>query len=52
LGAFALGEKRQCLLGDVGLEIGALLMRLESGLVPEQFIEQKLRGIFLAAADQ
>ena len=48
----AFGEQRQRLFGDVGLEVGAVLMRLERGFVAEQFVEQELRRVFLAPADQ
>src|SRR4051812_46870211 len=43
LHAFAFGQQRQCLAGDVGFEVRALLMRLEGGLVAEQLVEQELR---------
>src|ERR1700722_12655865 len=36
----------------MGLEMRAFLVRLEGGLVAEQFVEQKLRGIFPCLADQ
>src|ERR1700693_5647949 len=36
----------------MGLEMRAVLVRLESGLVAEQFVEQKLRGIVPCLADQ
>src|SRR5271170_5032479 len=52
LRAFALGEQRQGLPCDIGLEMRALLMCLEGGLVAEQLIEQELRGIFLRPRDQ
>ena len=52
LRAFALGEQRQGLAGDIGLEMRALLMRLEGGLVAEQFVEQELCRIFLRPSDQ
>src|ERR1700759_4477867 len=50
--ALALGEQRQCLAGDVGLEVRRFLMRLEGGLVTEQLVEQELRRIVLGARDQ
>src|SRR5881392_336143 len=46
LRALSLGEQRQRLTCDVGLEMRALLMRLEGGFVTEQFVEQELCGIF------
>src|SRR5690348_8678269 len=52
LDSFALSQKRHGLLGDVGLEMRAVLMRLERGFVAEQFVEQELRRIFLRPADQ
>src|SRR5689334_24067804 len=52
LRAFAPGQKRQRLACDVGLEVRALLMRLERGLVAEQLVEQELRRIVLGARDQ
>src|SRR5580704_7367380 len=52
LGALAFGEQRQRLAGDIGLEMRALLMGLEGGVVAEQFVEQELRGVFLCPADQ
>src|ERR1700751_5661945 len=50
--AFALREQRECLARDVGLEVRALLVRLEGGLVAEQLVEQELRRIVLGARDQ
>jgi hypothetical protein len=47
-----LRQKRQRLFRDVGLEIRTLLMCLQSRFIAEQFIEQKLCGVFLAPADQ
>src|SRR5262249_16956882 len=41
----ALRQQRQGLAGDVGLEVRAFLMRLERGLVAEQFVEEELRRI-------
>src|SRR5579863_5223745 len=48
----ALCEQRQRLSGDVGLEVSALLMRLEGSLVAEQFVEKELRRVFLVASNQ
>jgi len=48
----ALGEQRQRLARDIGLEVGTVLMRLERGLVAEQFVEQELRRIVLVSGDQ
>src|SRR5262249_30823593 len=50
--SLALGQQRQRLVGDVGLEVRALLMRLEGGLVAEQLVEQELRRIVLGPRDQ
>jgi hypothetical protein len=50
--ALALGEERQRLFYDIGLEMSAFLMRLEGGFVTEQFVEQELRRIFLGSGDQ
>src|SRR5207247_3914322 len=52
LRALSLGEQRQRLTCDVGLEMRAVLMRLEGGFVAEQFVEQKLSRIFLCPRDQ
>src|SRR5439155_21354000 len=52
LRALSLGEQRQRLTCDVGLEMRAILMRLEGGFVAEQFVEQKLSRIFLCPRDQ
>ena len=52
LRAFAFRQQRQRFAGDVGLEMRALLMRLEGGLVAEQLVEQELRRIFLATPNQ
>jgi len=52
LHALALGQQRQRLARDVGLEMRALLMCLEGGFVAEEFIEQELRRILLCARDQ
>src|SRR5262249_24286974 len=52
LRAFALCEQGQRLACNIGLEMRAFLMRLEGGLIAEQFVEQELRGIVLAARDQ
>jgi len=41
LHALALCEQRQRLACDVGLEMRAVLVRLERGFVAEQFIEQE-----------
>ena len=49
---FALGQQRQRLARDIGLEVVALLVRLEGGLVAEQFVEQELRRVILGARDQ
>jgi hypothetical protein len=40
LRAFAFGEERQRLAGDVGLEMRALLMRLEGSFVAKQFLKR------------
>src|SRR5258708_35984693 len=50
--AFTFGEQRQRLACDIGLEMRALLMRLEGGFVAEQFVEQELRGIFFRPRNQ
>jgi len=42
LRAFPFRKQRQRLPGDVGLEMRALLMRLEGRLIAEQFVEQEL----------
>src|SRR6516165_4564994 len=52
LRAFALCQERQRLAGDIGLEMRALLVRLEGRLVAEQLVEQELRRIVLGARDQ
>src|SRR5438034_6590906 len=52
LRAFAFGEQRQRFALDMGLEMRALLMRLESGFVAEQFVEQELCGIFFRPGNQ
>ena len=45
-------EKRQCLARDERLEVIAGLVRRECGIIREKLVEEKLRGIVLAAADQ
>jgi len=52
LRAFAFGEQRQGLAGDIGFEIIAFLMRFQGRFVAEQLIKEKLRRIVLVAADQ
>src|SRR5438105_251462 len=50
LGGLALRQQRQGLPCDMALEVRALLVRLEGGLVAEQLVEQELRRIVLGAA--
>jgi hypothetical protein len=45
-------QQGQSLAGDVGLEVLTLLVRLEGGLVAEQFVEQELGRVVLGAGDQ
>ena len=52
LGALALGEQRQRLAGDEGLEMRAFLMRLEGRFVDEQLIEQEVRPVFPVPSNQ
>src|SRR5258706_13607359 len=52
LRAFAFGEQRQRFACDIGLEMRALLMRLEGGFVTKQFVEQELCGIFFRSGNQ